>query len=138
MPFSELFSRFVLAATLSTAFCVPMGLVFLRISGVPATYPPLLPQQVLAGTVSGSLLIALGYALLAALLPDRKTRFTVFIVLAAVLLVASFNLPYRLTYTQSARFAGVTLAGQMSQALLHCVVMLTGVICFLSEESGWS
>lgn len=137
MPFSELLSRFALAATLSTAFCVPMGLALLRVSGAPPTYPPLLPQAVMAGTVGGSLLITLGYALLAAVLPNKKLRLTVFIVLAALLLVASFHLPYRLSYTQSPRFTGVTLAAQMAQALLHCIVMLTGVICFLSDESGW-
>ena len=111
--------------------------MLLRISGVPPTYPPLLPQQIVSGTIGGPLLVALGYALLGAILPDKKTRHLVFVALALVLLVASFHLPYRLSYTKSSRFAGVTLAAQIGQALLHANVVFLSVICFLSEKSEW-
>jgi mannose/fructose/N-acetylgalactosamine-specific phosphotransferase system component IIC len=137
MPFSELMGRFVLAATLTTAFCVPLGLTLLKITGVPPTYPPLLPQQLLAGTVGGALLVTLGYALLTAILPEKKLRHTVFMLLAAVLTVASYQLAYRLTYTTSPRFAGVTVAAQIGQCLLHTIVVMLSAICFLSDKSGW-
>lgn len=119
MNTSEILSRFALAATLTTAVCVPLGLILLRVCGVPATYPPLLPQQIVSGTVVGALLVALGYALLGALIPHRTTRHIVFLSLALVLLIASFHLPYRLSYTKSPRFAGVTLAAQIGQCLIH-------------------
>lgn len=135
---SELLSRFALAATLTTAVCVPLGLILLRVCGVPATYPPLLPQQIVSGTVGGSLLVALGYALLGAIFPSRARRHTVFLILALLLLVASFHLPYRLSYTKSPRFAGVTLAAQIGQCLIHSIVVFLSAICFLPEDSAWS
>jgi len=138
MPFSEVFSRFALAAILSTCVCVPLGFVLLRVSGVPPTYPPLLPQQITSGTIGGALLVALGYSLLSVLLPDKRTRHLVFLSLAAVLLLLSFHLPYRLSYTKSPRFAGVTLAAQIGQCLLHTIVVFLPVICFLTEKSEWS
>ena len=134
----EMLGRFALAATLTTAFCVPLGLALLRVTGVPPSYPPLLPQQILSGTIGGALLVTLGYALLSALIPERKLRHTVFMVLAVLLTIASFQLPYRLTYTTSLRFAGVTFAAQIGQCLLHTIVVMLSAICFLSEESGWS
>ncbi len=133
-----MFSRFALGAILSTCVCVPLGFVLLRIAGVPPTYPPLLPQQITSGTVGGALLVALGYALLAALFPDKRTRHAVFLTLAAVLLLLSFHLPYRLSYTKSPRFAGVTLGAQIGQCLLHTVVVFLPVICFLTDKSEWN
>ncbi len=138
MPFPEVLSRFALAAILTTCVCVPLGFVLLRIAGVPPTYPPLLPQQITSGTIGGPLLVALGYWLLSALIPDKRTRHIVFLSLAVVLLIASFQLPYRLSYTKSLRFAGVTLAAQIGQALLHTIVVFLSAICFLTEKSEWN
>lgn len=138
MPFAEIIGRFALAATLTTAFCVPLGLALLRITGVPSTYPPLLPQQVLSGTIGGALLVALGYWLLAALIANRRTRHIVFFVLGIALLIASFHLPYRLSYTTSPRFAGATVSAQIGQALMHTIVVVLSQICFLSDDSGWA
>lgn len=137
MPPVEVLGRFALASVLATGVCVPLGFVLLRISGVPPTYPPLLPQQIVSGTIGGPLLVALGYWFLSALIPDKRTRHFVFLALAVVLLVASFHLPYRLSTTKSPRFAGVTLAAQIGQCLLHANVVFLSVICFLSEKSGW-
>ena len=75
MNFADWFSRLALAIVISTSICVPAGLVLLRISGAPPDYAPLLPQQVFAGTFGGSILVAVGYALLAALIKDKHTRF---------------------------------------------------------------
>jgi hypothetical protein len=138
MPFPEILSRFAIAAVLTTCFCVPLGLVLLRITGVPPTYPPLLPQQILSGTVGGALLVSLGYWLLSALIPDKRTRHAVFLAIAVVLCLTSFQLAARLSYTQSPRFAGVTLAAQISQCVLHTLVVFLSVICFLTDESGWA
>lgn len=133
MPFNsaEIWMRFALAATLTTLVCLPIAFLLLRITGVPPTYPPLLPQQIIAGTVGGALLVTLGYWLLSAFIRDQKTLTTVFLVAGIVLLIASFHLPYRLSYTTSPRFAGVTLAAQMGQGLLHTIVVVLSMICFL-------
>ena len=138
MPFSEFLSRFALSSVLTTCFCVPLGLALLRVTGVPPTYPPLLPQQIVSGTIGGALLVSLGYWLLCTLLPDKRTRHAVFLALAVVLCLTSFQLAARLSYTQSPRFAGVTLAAQIGQCLLHTLVVFLSVICFLSDESAWS
>ncbi|RYX86687.1 hypothetical protein EON83_00465 [bacterium] len=138
MPFPEILSRFAIAALLTTCFCVPLGLALLRVTGVPPTYPPLLPQQIVSGTVGGALLVSLGYWLLSALIPDKRTRHAAFLALAIVLCLTSFQLATRLSYTQSPRFAGVTVAAQVGQCVLHTMVVFLSVICFLSEESGWA
>ena len=137
MTFADWFSRLALAVVVSTSICVPAGLALLRISGAPPSYAPLLPQQIFAGTLGGSILIAVGYALLAALIKDRHTRFVVFFTLGALLLLLSFNLPYRLRYTQSPRFINVTFAAQIAQGMLHTLVVGTGIICFVTEKSMW-
>ncbi|BCM89155.1 hypothetical protein IAD21_00999 [Abditibacteriota bacterium] len=137
MPFPEIFSRFAIAAVLTTCFCVPLGLALLRVTGVPPTYPPLLPQQILSGTVGGALLVSLGYWLLCALFPDKRTRHAVFLSLAVILCLTSFQLAARLSYTQSPRFAGVTLAAQIGQCVLHTLVVFLSVICFLTDDSAW-
>lgn len=138
MPPVEILSRFALATVLTTCVCVPLGLMLLRITGVPPTYPPLLPQQIVSGTVGGPLLVALGYWFLSALIPDKRLRHLVFLALAVVLCIASFHLPYRLSYTKSLRFVGVTLAAQIGQCLIHTIVVFGSAICFLSEKSEWS
>lgn len=138
MPFTEVLSRFALAAVLTTCFCVPLALALLRITGVPSTYPPLLPQQVVSGTIGGALLVSLGYWLLSALFPEKRTRHAVFLALAVVLCLTSFQLATRLSYTRSPRFVGVTLPAQIGQCLLHTLVVFLSVICFLSDESGWA
>lgn len=117
------FRRFGEAALLTTLVCVPLAYLLLLITGVPRTYPPLLPQQIIAGTVGGALLVTLGYALLIKLIPDFATRKRVLIGLAVVLCAASFYLPYRLTYTKSPRFAGATYAALIGQAGLHSLVV---------------
>jgi hypothetical protein len=134
---ADFFGRLALAAILTTCFCVPLGLALLRITGVPPTYPPLLPQQVVSGTIGGSILVGIGYVVLSAIIRDKTLLNWLFIGLGLVLLIASYYLPYRLTYTQSPRFAGVTFSAQIGQALLHSMVVVLSMICFLSEDSGW-
>ena len=131
LSLAEIWTRFALAAALTTFVCLPVAFVLLRITGVPPTYPPLLPQQVVAGTVGGALLVTLGYWLLSTFIRDQKVLVATFLVLGIVLLIASFYLPYRLSYTKSLRFAGVTLAAQIGQGLLHTIVVVLSMICFV-------
>lgn len=127
----QIWTRFLVAAAVTTAICVPAAYVLLKTTGVPDTYPPLRPLQVVSGTVGGALLVTLGYWLLTAVTRDRKTLEAVFVVAGVVLLLASFHLPYRLSYTKSPRFAGVTTAAQIGQGVLHALVVGLSAACFL-------
>ena len=128
---AEIWTRFALAAALTTVICLGVGFVLLKITGVPPGYPPLTPLPILSGTVGGALIVTLGYWTLSALIRDPKTLVPVFLILGFVLLLVSFALPYRLSYTTSLRFAGVTLAAQIGQGLLHILVAVLSMICFL-------
>jgi hypothetical protein len=131
---AQIWQRFFAAAVLTTVVCLPVAYLFLKTTGVPPTYPPLLPQQIIAGTVGGALLVTLGYWLLAACIREPKMRDMVFILLGVILLFASFHLPYRLSYTTSPRFAGVTVAAQFSQGFLHTLVVGLSLFCFLKRS----
>lgn len=127
----EIWTRFLLAAALTTGVCLPLAFVLLKISGVPPTYPPLLPLQIVSGTIGGAFLVTLGFWFLSAVIRDQKLLDLVFLSLGIALLLASYHLPYRLSYTKSLRFVGVTLAAQIGQGLLHTNVVVLSMICFL-------
>jgi hypothetical protein len=131
LSISEVSIRFGMACAILIPVLLILGQVFLRVTGVPSGYPPLTPLPLLSGAVGGSLISALGFLLLSSLIKDQKTFQNVLIGLAMVLLVASFALPWRLSYTQSARFVGVTVLAQISQAFLHCVVVGTNLFVLL-------
>ena len=133
---SQMFGRFLLASLFTTVSCLALAAVFLRTTGVPPTYPPLLPQQIVSGTVGGAFLVWLGYALLAACISNQNTLARTVIVLGVILTVASFYLPYRLTYTTSPRFEGVTVAAQIAQSFLHAMVVGISLFCFLRRPAG--
>ncbi len=123
IPASVVWQRCWRASAIATALCLVLGALFLRTTGVPATYPPLLPQQLIAGAVGGALLCTFGFFLLRLVVQNPTTFTRIYVVLGILLLIASFHLPYRLSYTTSPRFAGVTVAAQFAQAFLHCVVV---------------
>jgi len=129
----QIWTRFAHAAALTTAVCLVVGYVFLKTTGVPSTYPPLLPQQIIAGTVGGALLVTLGYWLLTVFINDRNKLETVVMVLGVVLTIASFYLPYRLTYTTSPRFAGATIPALFGQGYLHSLVVGLSIFCFVRK-----
>lgn len=131
LTFAQIGSRFLVAVGLTSAVCLIVGYMLLKTTGVPDSYPPLSSLPILSGTVGGSVLVALGYILLWALVRDQNVLVVVFVTAGAVLLLASFHLPYRLSYTKSPRFAGVTVAAQIGQGLLHTLVAGLGVLCFL-------
>lgn len=128
---SQMFKRFLSACMLTTVGCLVLAAIFLKITGVPPTYPPLLPQQIISGTIGGAFLVWLGYALLSTFINDQTVLTRTVIVLGVVLTVASFYLPYRLTYTTSPRFEGVTVAAQVAQAFLHSIVVGVSLFCFV-------
>ncbi|MVN88882.1 hypothetical protein GO986_19250 [Deinococcus sp. HMF7620] len=131
LTFPDLLGRLGLACLILVPLILVLGQVFVRVTGVPPSYPPLSPLPLLSGAIGGSLLSALGYLLLSTVIKDQKTLWTVLVVLALALLVASFHLPWRLSYTRSARFTGVTVSAQVAQAMLHCVVVGTNLAVLL-------
>jgi hypothetical protein len=128
---AQIWTRFGAAAALSTSVCLAVGFVLLRTTGVPPTYPPFSPLPIASGAIGGALLVTLGYWALAALIRDRGTVNAAFVAAGVILLVASFYLPYRLSHTTSPRFAGVTVAAQVGQGLLHILVAGVSGYCFL-------
>ncbi|WP_425145134.1 hypothetical protein [Deinococcus sp.] len=128
---TDVLGRFLLACAILMPTLLLLGQVFLRVTGVPSGYPPLTALPLLSGAVGGSLISAVGYLILSALIRDQKTLLTVLVVLAVLLLIASFNLPWRLSYTRSLRFVGVTPSAQIAQALLHCLVVGTNLVVLL-------
>lgn len=131
----NIWKRFLLACVVVTVVTLALAKVFLHTTGVPLTYPPLLPQQIIAGSIGGALLSTLGYLLFQSVIRDRKTFTIVFVASGLLLMVASYYLPWRLTYTTSPRFAGVTPAAQIAQAFLHTVVVVLSMLCLLQPAS---
>ena len=131
---AAIWTRFATAAVLTTVVCLIVGRVLLRTTGVPSTFPPLTPLSLTSGAVGGALLVTLGYWLSTAVFRNHRTAVAVFVGAGVVLLLASFHLPYRLSYTTSPRFAGVTTAaqvGQVGQGVLHTLVVGLSMCCFL-------
>lgn len=132
----EIGQRFLMAAALTTLVCLPLATIFLFTTGVPRSYPPLLPLQIISGTIGGAVLVALGFSLLNALIPNIKLRHGVFIALGVLLLLASFHLPYRLTYSTAPRFIGWTIPALVAQGVLHTLVVGISIACFIRHPKS--
>ncbi len=102
--------------------------IALRVTEVPKGFPPFTALPILSGVVGGFLLAAITYAVLQLVTPQANR---VFFFVAIAALALSFALPIRLSFTKSARFAGVTPAAQMFLALMHTVVA-TGAVTALT------
>ena len=125
---------------LTTMTCVPLAAIFLYTTSVPRSYPPLLPMQIISGTIGGAVLVALGYSLLNALIAHVKLRHTLLIGFGVLLLLLSFQLPYRLTYSTSPRFAGWTIPALVAQGVLHTIVVALCIGCFVrpAKSPHWA
>ena len=135
MPFPEVLSRFAIAALLTTCVCVPLGFVaaanFRRAADVSAAVAATNLLRHLWRRVArrARLLVALRAR-------ARQENASRRLPLSGHrLCLASFQLAFRLSYTKSPRFAGVTLAAQIGQCLLHTIVVFLSAICFLTENS---
>ena len=98
--------------------------VAMRITGVPRGFPPFTALPLLSGVAGAFLGACAVYAGVQATAarPERT-----FVFIAFAVLVLSFALPLRLSFTKSPRFAGVTPAAQMTLALLHTVIAVSVV-----------
>lgn len=102
----------------------------LRFTQVPKAFPPFTFLPILSGAVGGAVLATLTYAIIRAVSsqPDRT-----FLFVAIAALAVSFALPLRLSFTRSARFAGVTPTAQMILVLMHTVVATINVAAVLAK-----
>lgn len=124
-------SRFSLAVAILVPLVVGLGYVFARLTGVPGGFPPFTALPLISGSVGGPLVAAAGYVLLWLLVPDQTLLNVAFVASGALLMVWSYRLPRRLSFTKSPRFAGVTVAAQLALGLLHTVVVGVSVAVFL-------
>ena len=103
-----------------------------RLTPVPKNFPPFTVLPILSGAVGGPILAFLTYAVirLAAKQPEK-----IFLFVAVGALALSFALPLRLSFTRSARFAGVTPTAQMILVLMHTVVATVSVAALLAKPN---
>lgn len=127
----EILSRFALAAAVLAPLNVALGFVFARLTGVPKDFPPFSPLPIVTGSVGGPLIATVGYLLLWVLISSQTVLHAVFVAAGVVLLVASYSLPRRLSFTRSPRFAGVTVAAQLALGFLHTLVVGVSIAVFL-------
>jgi hypothetical protein len=117
----------------SLAFVVDflIALVGFRFTPVPRDFPPFTLLPILTGTMTGAVLAPLSYAILQAV--SRQPEKTLLFV-AVVAFVLSFALPLRLSFTTSARFAGVTPTAQMLLVLMQTVAATISVAMLLTQS----
>lgn len=108
-----------------------LGFVFAWLTNVPSPFAPFTPAPIVAGSVAGPLISTVGYLLLWAIVCDQRALHLVFVAAGIALLVASYYLPWRLTYSASSRFAGAIIAAQFALGLLHTIVVGVSVVSFL-------
>ncbi len=120
-----------LAAGLAFVIDFALGQAGIRIAQVPRTFPPFTALPILSGAIGGPVLASLTFAIIQAVArqPEKPFLFTAIFVLAL-----SFALPLRLSFTKSARFAGVTPTAQMILVLMHTVVATVSVAAVLQSR----
>ena len=134
LTFPEILGRFVLAAGLLVPLNLVLAFVFSRLTNVPPGFAPFTSAPIIAGSVAGPLISTVGYLLLWTFIRDQRVLHLVFIAGGIALLVASYNLPWHLTYSASPRFTGVTIAAQFALGLLHTIVVGVSVISLLRRQ----
>jgi hypothetical protein len=107
-----------------------IALVAFRCTPVSRDFPPFTLLPILTRTMTGAILASLSYAIIQAV--SRQPEQT-FLFVAVVALVLSFALPLRLTFTTSARFAGVTSAAKMFLVLMSTVAATISVAMLLAQ-----
>lgn len=127
----EILSRFALAVAILVPLNLVLGFVFARLTGVPKDFPPFSPLPIVSGSVGGPLIVTLGYLALWLVISNQRLLNAVFVAAGVLLLVWSYSLPRRLSFTKSPRFAGATVAAQFSLGFLHTLVVGVSVAVFL-------
>lgn len=131
LTFPEILYRFALAVAILVPLVLALGFVFGRLTGVPRGFPPFSFLPLLVGCITGPLYSTIGYVLFWLTIDDRAALNTVFVAVGIVLLVLSWGLPLRLSFTKSPRFAGVTVPAQFALGFLHTVVVGVSMVALL-------
>ena len=118
------------AAAVALAIDLAIGAVASRFTGVPRDFPPFSFLPLLSGAVGGTILASVAYSLIKACAhnPDR-----VFFFVSLCVFALALGLPLRLSFTHSARFAGVTPAAQMVLVLMHAVVATVSFVTLTTK-----
>lgn len=127
----EILSRLALAIVVLVPLNVALGFVLARLTGVPNDFPPFSPLPIITGSVGGPLIATAGYLALWLLIPNQGLLHAAFVAAGVWLLVASYSLPRRLSFTRSPRFAGVTVPAQLALGFLHTLVVGMSIAVFL-------
>jgi Family of unknown function (DUF6069) len=130
MPLLRTSLFMLLACSFAFAIDFTIARAGLRFAHVPGDFPPFTMLPILSGCAGGALMASFVYAVLKAVssVPERA-----FLFVAVTALALSFALPLRLSFTKSARFAGVTPAAQMILVLMHTVVATVTVVALLAD-----
>jgi hypothetical protein len=115
----SLWTRGLLAGAIVWPVCLAIGALAQQWTGVPAGFPPFTFLPLTAACWGGALLGTLVYGLLCRFCPHPKRWMWL---LGTLVIALSLYLPYRLSYTQSQRFAGVTPSAQLVLVVMHLVV----------------
>ncbi len=126
----RMFINILFGIVLAFVLDVAIGRIAVRFAQVPGNFPPFTVLPILSGAVGGAVLAGLGYALTQAI---SKQPEKLFLFLAVGFLALSFSLPLRLSFTKSARFAGVTPTAQIILVLMHTVVATVSVAAVLAK-----
>lgn len=120
------------AALIALLVDLAIGASAVRLTGVPRDFPPFTFLPLLSGAVGGTLLASGVYSLIKASThnPDR-----VFFFASLGAFVVALGLPLRLSFTRSARFAGVTPSAQMVLVLMHAVVATVSFVTLTSKAA---
>lgn len=121
----------VVAAALAFALDMALASLALRLTRVPAGFPPFTTLPILSGAIGGAVGASLVYSLLRA--TSRQPERAFFFV-TLVVFVLSMGLPLRLSFTRSARFAGVTPSAQAVLILMHAVVATVTFVTLTSAN----
>lgn len=130
LTLGELGAAWLIAA--AAAFVIDFGIASLAawLTKAPATFAPFTVLPIFAGCFAGALMACLAYLALQTFL---KSDFRlVYLIVIGIALVASYHLPWRLTYSASPRFMGVTLPMQLALGLMHTVVAGLSAIALLA------
>ncbi len=131
LTFLEILSRLALAVAMLVPLVLALGFVFSPLTGVPKGFPPFSFLPLVTGCIIGPLLSTAGYLLLWLLIPNQGLLHAVFVAAGVGLLVWSYRLPRRLSFTRSPRFAGVTVPAQFALGFLHTIVVGVSIAVFL-------
>lgn len=128
LTFLEALQAGFFAGAAATLLNIGVSTAAAWLTKAPPTFAPFTLLPVVSGSLGGAVFACLVYF---GLQNIPSYPHLVIAGVAAAVLLASFNLPYRIMFSPSPRFAGVSLPIQIAQGLMHTVVAALSVVAFL-------